>query len=175
MSNCKNICNLCKNFITSDSVTVVTVDGTDTLVIDLPANIPCGYTNGRKICFAIIQNIPTTATILMPVAISIGGVTTTVYPLLDDCCNQITACGIRTRTRYSACVNTRNGGSFRLLGKVCCYPQNVVASLPIPTVAAATTPANAVARTASVKATTKATTAKTTDTTAETTAIGGAK
>lgn len=156
MSNCKNICRLCNNFITSTSVTVVTVDGTDTLVIDLPANIPCGYTNCRKICFAIIQSIPATATILMPVAISIGGVTTTVYPLLDECCNQITACGIRTRTRYSACVNTRNGGSFRLLGKVCCYPQNVVASLPIPTVTAPATPANApVARTTSASATPK--------------------
>lgn len=153
---------MCKNFITSDSVTVVTVDGTDTLVIDLPANIPCGYTNGRKICFAIIQNIPTTATILMPVAISIGGVTTTVYPLLDDCCNQITACGIRTRTRYSACVNTRNGGSFRLLGKVYCYPQNVVASLPIPTVAATAPTASAVASTV-LASTPKKATAKSVD------------
>lgn len=133
MSNCKNVCQLCRNFITSTSVTVVTVDGVDTLVIDLPTNIPGGYTNCRKVCFAVIQNIPAAATILMPVAISIGGVTTTVYPLLDDCCNQITACGIRTRIRYSTCVSTRNGGSFRLLGRVCCYPQNVVASLPVPT------------------------------------------
>lgn len=139
MSNCKNICSLCRNFITSASVTVVTVNGTDTLVIDLPANIPGGYTNNRKICFAVIQNIPTAATILMPVAISIGGDTTNVYPLLDGYCNQITACGIRTRTRYSTCVSTLSGGSFRMLGKVNCYPQNIIASLPISTTP--TTPA----------------------------------
>lgn len=138
MSNCKNICRLCDNFITSSGVSIVTVDGTDTLVIDLPANLPCGYTNCRKVCFAVIQNIPATATILMPVAISIGGDTTTVYPLRDEYCNQITACGIRTRTRYSTRVSTLSGGSFTLLGRVSCYPQNVIASLPIPTVAPAT-------------------------------------
>lgn len=139
MSNCKNICQLCKNFVTSNSVSVVTVNGVDTLVIDLPNNIPCGYTNGRKVCIAVTQNIPETATILMPVAISIGGVTTTVYPLLDGSCNPITACGIRTRTRYSTCVNTLNGGSFRLLGKTNCYPQRIINSLPITTTT--TTPA----------------------------------
>lgn len=179
MSNCKNVCQLCKNFITSTSVTVVTVDGTDTLVIDLPANIPCGYTNCRKVCFAIIQNIPATATILMPVAISIGGDTTTVYPLLDDCCNQITACGIRTRTRYSTCVNTRNGGSFRLLGRVCCYPQNVVASLPItPAATTPATPAVAQARaisSAAVAPNTTSTTKTTTTTTVSNVTKGGAE
>lgn len=169
MSNCKNVCRLCNNFITSTSVTVVTVDGVDNLVIDLPANIPCGYTNCRKVCFAIIQNIPATATILMPVSISIGGDTTTVYPLLDDCCNQITACGIRTRTRYSTCVSTRNGGSFRMLGRVNCYPQNVIASLPIPATAPATPAVQSAVATRSVanatptSTTTKKTTAKTVD------------
>ena len=132
MSNCKNICRLCNNFVTTNSVTVVTVDGVDTLVLDLPANIPCGYTNCRKVCIAVTQNIPATATILMPVGISIGGDTTTVYPLLDECCQRITACGIRTRTRYATRVSTLSGGSFTMLGKVCCYPQNVVPSLPIP-------------------------------------------
>lgn len=135
MSNCKNVCKLCNNFITSNSVSVVTVDGVDTLVIDLPTNIPNGYTNNRKVCIAITQNLPTTATILMPVAFSIGGDVATVYPLLDARCNQITACGIRTRTRYATCVNTRNGGSFRLLGNVNCYPQAIIDSLPITTVA----------------------------------------
>lgn len=133
MSNCKNVCKLCNNFITSNSVSVVTVGGTDTLVIDLPANIPNGYTNNRKVCVAVTQNLPTTATIVMPIAFSIGGDVATVYPLLDAHCNQITACGIRTRTRYATCVNTRNGGSFRLLGNVNCYPQTIIDSLPITT------------------------------------------
>lgn len=144
MSNCKYICKLCNNFITSNSVSVVTVDGVDTLVIDLPSNIPRGYTNGRKVCVAVAQNLPSTATILMPVAFSIGGDTTTVYPLLDGYCNQITACGIRTRTRYATCVNTRNGGSFRLLGNVNCYPQVIADSLPLAT---ATTTTGATVRT----------------------------
>lgn len=142
MQNCEYICKLCNNFITSNSVSVVTVGGVDTLVIDLPSNIPRGYTNGRKVCVAITQNLPTTATILMPVAFSIGGDTTTVYPLLDGFCNQITACGIRTRTRYATCVNTRNGGSFRLLGNVNRYPQVVFDSLPL----AATTTTNTTVR-----------------------------
>lgn len=135
MSNCKNICKLCNNFITSNSVSIVTVDGTDTLVIDLPSNIPSGYTNGRKVCIAVTQNLPSTATILMPVAFSIGGNTTTVYPLLDGFCNQITACGVKTRTRYATRVNTRNGGSFLLLGNVNCYPQPLIDTLPIVTTA----------------------------------------
>lgn len=176
MSNCKNVCQLCRNFITSTSVTVVTVDGVDTLVIDLPSNIPGGYTNCRKVCFAVIQNIPAAATILMPVAISIGGVTTTVYPLLDDCCNQITACAIRTRVRYSTCVNTRNGGSFRLLGKVCCYPQNVVASLPITPTTAPATPAVAETRaiaSPAIAPNTTSTTKTTTTTTVSNKTTGG--
>ena len=37
--NCYKLCN---NLVISDSVTVVTVDGTDTLVIDVPANATIG-------------------------------------------------------------------------------------------------------------------------------------
>ena len=72
---CKPSCKLCDNLIISQSVTVVTVDGTDTLVIDLPARF---YGDGCKYCIVIAQTIPTTATIAMPVALSIGGDTTTV-------------------------------------------------------------------------------------------------
>lgn len=171
MSNCKNVCRLCNNFVTTDNVSVVTVGGVDTLVLDLPANIPCGYTNCRKVCIAITQNIPATATILMPVGISIGGDTTTVYPLLDECCQRITACGIRTRTRYATRVSTLSGGSFTMLGKVCCYPQNVVPSLPIPTATPAPAPANVATAAYSVAPTQvapKGTTTKTKTTTNKT-------
>lgn len=139
MSNCKNICKLCDKLIISQSVTVITVDGTDTLVIDLPQR---AYNNCCKYCIIVAQAIPATATIQMPVAFSIGGVTTTVYPFVQCGCQQITACGVRTRTKYSTCVSTTaTGGVFRLLGRVCCYPSNDLLSLPVPTVAAAATPA----------------------------------
>ena len=131
MSNCKNICRLCDRLIISNSVTVVTVDGVDTLVIDIPSQ---AYMNCEKYCIVVAQTIPTTATITMPVAISIGGDTTTVYPITLCNCVQINACAIRTRTKYSTRVYTSaTGGTFRLLGNVNCYPQNNLASLPIPT------------------------------------------
>lgn len=54
--------------------------------------------------------------------ITAGGV---LYPLTNRCCAQVTACAIRTRTRYSTCVSTNaTGGSFKLLGKPCCSPNN---------------------------------------------------
>lgn len=133
---CKPSCRLCNNLIISQSVTVITVDGTDTLVIDLPAGT---YGDCCKYCIVIAQAIPATATINMPVAFSIGGVTTTVYPFVRCNCSQITACGIRTRTRYSTIVSTTaTGGVFKSLGGISCCPNNNLRSLPVPTVAAAT-------------------------------------
>lgn len=160
MSNCKNICKLCPRLIISQSVSVITVDGTDTLVIDLPQR---AYNNGCKYCIIIAQSIPTTATIQMPVAFSIGGVTTTVYPFVQCECQQITACGVRTRTKYSTCVSTTaTGGVFRLLGRVCCYPSNDLLSLPVATAAVASvTPANGAVNNSVASAfTKKATTVK---------------
>lgn len=161
MSKCKNVCHLCRNFVATVGVSIATIDTVPTLILNLPDNIPCGYINGRKVCFAVTQNLPTEATILMPVSITLG-TNATAYPLLDDCCNRITACGIRTRTRYSACVSTMNGGSFRLLGRVPCYPQNIVASLPTAPVAPAT-PAVANVAARSVASAPKKTSAKTVD------------
>lgn len=138
---CKPSCKLCKNLVISQSVTVVTVGGTDTLVIDLPAR---AYNDNCKVCIVIAQAIPTTATIAMPVAFSIGGDTTTVYPFTRCDCSQVTACAIRTRTRYSTIVSTNAiGGVFKSLGGLSCYPTNNLASLPVPatTAAAAVTPA----------------------------------
>lgn len=130
---CQNSCKLCNNLIISQSVTVITIEGTDTLVIDLPART---YGDGCKYCIVIAQTIPTTATINMPIAFSIGGVTTTVYPFVRCDCSQVTACGIRTRTRYSTIVSTNaTGGVFKSLGGLCCYPTNNLASLPVTTTA----------------------------------------
>lgn len=128
---CSNSCKLCKNLAISDSVTVITIDGTDTLVIDIPA---ATYCNGQKVCIVVAQNIPAAATINMPVAISIGGVTTTVYPLTTCDCRQVQACAIRTRTRYSTTVVTNaTGGVFRAHGGLCCAPNNAFQSIPVTT------------------------------------------
>lgn len=130
---CKPSCKLCRNLVISQSVTVVTVDGTDTLVVDLPLGT---YGDNCKYCIVIAQTIPATATINMPVAFSINGDTTTVFPFVRCDCSQITACGIRTRTRYSTVVSTSaTSGVFKSLGGLACYPNNNLESLPIPTTA----------------------------------------
>lgn len=134
---CNKKCNrLCPNLIISDAVTLVTVSGTDTLLVDIPAGT---YKNGCKYCIVVAQSIPTTVPIGTPVAVSIGGNTTTVYPLTNRCCAQVTACAIRTRTRYPVCVSTSaTVGSFKVLSGLSCAPNNALASLPVTTTTTAT-------------------------------------
>lgn len=149
--SCNRACNrLCPNLIISTSVTVITINGVDTLVIDIPAGT---YRNGCKYCIVVAQTIPATATINMPVAISIGGVITTVYPLTNACCAQVTACAIRTRTRYPVCVSTSaTGGTFKVLSGLSCAPNNALASIPVPATPAPAVATNAAAvRTRTVK------------------------
>lgn len=145
--SCKASCRLCDKLVISQSVTVVTVAGVDTVVIDLPAR---AYNDGCKYCVIIAQAIPTTATIGSPVAFSIGGDTTTVYPFVRCDCSQVTVCGIRTRTRYATVVSTNAiGGVFKSLGGLSCYPVNNLTSLPVPATAG-----TAVANTLFLKAST---------------------
>jgi hypothetical protein len=144
--------------VISTAVTVITVGGTDTLVIDLPAG---SYTNACKYCVVVAQTIPSTATINMPVAFSIGGDTTVVYPFINCNCVQVTACGIRTRTKYPVVVFTNTTSDvFRSTRHICCYPADNLTSIPAP--AAATTfaaveieiaPATATRKTATKEAT----------------------
>lgn len=120
---CKNVCRLCDRLIISNAVNV-TADGT--VVVDLPAG---AYNNGEKYCIIIAQNIPATATIGSEVTVSIGG-TDIQYPLVTRCCRPVTACGIRTRTRYAVIVETTaTGGTFRMLGNPCPCPTNNLASI----------------------------------------------
>jgi hypothetical protein len=115
--SCKNVCHLCDNFIISNSVTFTGGN----LVIDLPAG---SYANNRKVCIVVAQSIPDTTTINAPVYITIGG-GAVLYPLVKRNCRQVTACGLRTRTRYSTIVETtNNSGLFRMLGNPCCSPDN---------------------------------------------------
>ena len=128
---CNKICKECPRKIYSAGVSVVTVDGIDTLVIDVPQQ---NFNNGHFGCLVITQNIPTTATIAMPVAISIGGVTTTVYPVVRCDCAPVTACALRTRTRYpfTVCL-TATGGVFKIRKNLSCAPENTLLSIPTTT------------------------------------------
>lgn len=119
---CKNVCKLCDNFVVSQGVTFTGGN----LVINLPAG---SYANNRKVCIVIAQSIPDTTTINAPVYIIIGS-GTQLYPLVKRNCRQVTACGVRTRTRYSTCVETTStGGLFRMLGDPCCSPSNNLTSI----------------------------------------------
>lgn len=137
MSNCTNNCNrLCSKFIPSVSITVVTIDGTDTLVIDVPAG---AYLNGCQYCIFTLQTIPDAATVNMPVAISIGGDTTTVYPLVcNKTCLQATASQVRARSRYCTIVQTNTvSGVFKAYSGLSIYCPDTLASLPVVETAAA--------------------------------------
>lgn len=113
--SCKPVCQLCPRLIISQAVTF---DGTS-LIVNLPAG---SYANGEKYCIVIAQAIPAAATITAPVVITIG-TGTEEYPLTNRCCAQLTACAIRTRTRYSTIVATSaTGGTFKLLGRGSCAP-----------------------------------------------------
>ena len=120
--SCKPVCRLCDKLVLSQSVTFTGGN----LVINLPAG---SYNNCEKYCIVVAQSIPTTTTISAPVVITIGDGTET-YPLTKRNCAQVTACGIRTRTRYSVCVVTNaTGGSFRMLGQPSCSPSNNLTSI----------------------------------------------
>lgn len=117
MSKCKAVCQLCDRLIISTAVTFA--DGTLTI------NIPAGsYQDGYKYCIVVAQAIPAATTITAPVVITIG-TGTEEYPLNNQCCAQLTAAALRTRTRYAVRVSTTpTGGSFNLIGKACCAPDN---------------------------------------------------
>lgn len=114
---CPTVCKLCKRLIISTAVAFTN----DQLVITIPAG---SYEDGEKYCIVVAQTIPAETTITAPVFIQIG-TGTELYPL-DRCdCSQATACNIRTRTRYSTKVVTdANTGTFRLMGRTCCAPNN---------------------------------------------------
>ena len=112
---CKNVCRLCEHL--SISTAVAFTDGN--LVVTLPAD---SFRNGEKVCIVIAQTIPADTTITAPVVIQIGD-GTEQYPLTTRCCAQVSACGIRTRTRYATrVVTSATGATFRMLGNPSCSP-----------------------------------------------------
>ncbi len=119
---CKNVCQLCRNLVISQGISFAGGN----LVVNLPAG---SYENGRKICVILAQAIPTTATIGAPVVFTIG-TGTQLYPLVNRCCRPVTACGVRTRTKYSVCVETTaTGATFKMLGNPACQPNNNLRSV----------------------------------------------
>lgn len=122
--NCKSICKLCPNLVIS---TAVAYDATDnTLNITIPDN---GYRRGEKVCIVVAQAIPATTTIGALVNITVG---TSTFPLLRCNCAQVTACEIRTRTKYPTCVVTdTTSGAFKLLVKSCACTPSSLDALPI--------------------------------------------
>lgn len=120
--SCKPVCKLCPRLVISQAVTFTGGN----LVINLPAG---NYMAGEKYCIVVAQAIPAAATINAPVVITIG-TGTQLYPLTNRCCAQLTACAIRTRTRYAAVVSTSGtGGTFKLLGNACPCPTNNLPSI----------------------------------------------
>ena len=112
---CKNVCRLCDHLAIS---TAVAFTGGN-LVITLPAD---SFRDGEKVCIVFALTIPAETTITAPVVIQIGE-GTVQYPLTTRCCAQVSACGVRTRTRYATrVVTSATGATFRMLGNPSCSP-----------------------------------------------------
>lgn len=119
---CKNVCRLCDRLILSQSITFTGGN----LVINLPAG---SYNNQEKYCIVLAQAIPATTTINAPVVFTIG-TGAQQYQLVNRCCRPVTACGVRTRTKYSVCVETTSTTAvFKMLGEPCCQPNNNLRSV----------------------------------------------
>ena len=115
--SCKNVCKLCNHLVISQSISFTGGN----LVITLPAG---SYNNGEKYCIVIAQSIPEATTITAPVMIQVG-TGETLYPLENHCCAQVTAFGIRNRTKKATRVATSaTGGVFKMLGNPACSPSN---------------------------------------------------
>lgn len=121
---CKPVCSLCRNLVIS---TAVAYDSTtNTLNITIPNR---GYRNCEKVCIVVAQAIPATTTINALVYIFVEG---SSFPLTKCDCSQVTACEMKTRTRYCTQVRTNTtSGVFRLLGNVCCTRPSDLDTLPV--------------------------------------------
>lgn len=119
---CKPVCKLCDHLVISSAVTFTGGN----LAINLHAG---AYNNGEKYCIVVAQAIPATTTINAPVVITIG-TGTQHYLLSNRCCVPVTACGIRTRTRYSTVVSTSaTTGTFKLPENAYHCPTNNLRSI----------------------------------------------
>lgn len=121
MSNCR----LCKRLVGSVSVTVV---GTN-LVVNIPA---ANYDNCERLCLAVLQEIPATATRGMPVVITIG-TDATQYPLVRCNSTPVTQEYIGQGNIYQLKVlTTATSAVFRVLNQLCTVSTNIP-SIPVTT------------------------------------------
>ena len=116
---CKNRCSICHKLIISTAVNFTAGTG---LVIQIPEG---AYNDCEKYCVVVAQSTPAETTITAPVFIQIG-TGPVLYQLTQPGCDQVTACGIKTRTRYATVVHTSaDTGTFRLCERVCCATNNL--------------------------------------------------
>lgn len=119
MSNCK----LCNRLVGSVSVTIVD----DVLVINIPQ---ASYNNCDKVCLAILQEIPATATRGMQVVVTIG-TSTTQYPLVKCDSTPVTQEYLAQGNVYRTCVRTTSTSAiFKMLDNVCAVYTNL-SSIPV--------------------------------------------
>lgn len=118
-------CNkICSNLVIS---TAVAVSGTD-LVITIPQDT---FDDCEKVCLLIAQEIPSAATINMPVSIAIGA-DATLYPLTRCSGLQITASEISQNSIYPTQVRTNaTSGVFKVLAGLPACKSTVVPSIPV--------------------------------------------
>lgn len=115
-------CN-CRTILTTD----VAVTG-DNLVLTIPEGT---YVNCENYVIRVAQDIPSTATNLMPVVIQIG-TAATQYPVLRKCGHHLYANQIRTRRNYILKVAADTSSFVLICGYICAYNCGAVASLPVP-------------------------------------------
>lgn len=121
MSNCR----VCKKLVGSVSVTVV---GTS-LVVNIPQ---ANYDNCQRVCLAVLQEIPSTATRGLPVVITIG-TATTQYPLVRCDGTPVTQEYIGQGNIYPVIVQTTaTSAVFRTLTNLCAVSTNLP-SIPVAT------------------------------------------
>lgn len=94
-------CGSCSHFVKTNSVSVVG----QVLVLNIPLQAGKLLSNHEKVCICVAENIPTTITSAMAVAITIGS-DATQYPLRTRCGNDVHADQIKSRRVYHTYVAT---------------------------------------------------------------------
>lgn len=123
---CNTSCNECCNKVFSSTITVETVNGVSTLVVNVPDQT---FSNCQRGCLVLVQPIPATATVEMPVAITIGD-GTAYYPVNTCGGTPVVVPMLRTRRRYPFKVVTNTtSGSFTILKNLSCYTVNNLATI----------------------------------------------
>lgn len=119
MSNCK----LCRRLVGSVSVAVTG----NVLVINIPQ---ANYNDCEKVCLAILQEIPATATRGMQVVVTIG-TSATQYPLVKCDSTPVTQEYLAQGHVYRTCVRTTSTSAiFKVLDNICAVYTNL-SSIPV--------------------------------------------